>query len=98
LIIRRTEKSIQKAKDRQLGIEEVEEKVVHTFDLIDVPDDELSEDSKREKKKQKLIKAGQEAREKAKKLREEEELKKAFYSSIKIYLSNLNLATNGRRR
>lgn len=39
--------------------------------LIDIPDDELSEAEKKEKRKQKLMKANYDARERAKKAKEE---------------------------
>lgn len=42
------------------------------FDLLDIPDDELSDDTKREKRKQKLLKAGIDARERIRLAKEAE--------------------------
>ncbi|KAI0224455.1 Nuclear actin-protein involved in chromatin remodeling, partial [Massospora cicadina] len=70
--ILRAETSLRRTQEKLLGIDQVEEKAIPIFDLIDIPDDELSEDSKREKRKQKLLKAGIDARERARLAREAE--------------------------
>lgn len=48
-----------------------------SFPLVDVPDEELDEDGLKEKKKQKLMKAGHEARERAKREKEREREERA---------------------
>lgn len=70
------ELTVRKLRSKLLGQEFVEEKAAPVFDLIDIHDDELSEDSKREKRKQKLLKAGYDARERARLAKEAEEAAK----------------------
>ncbi|KAI8075401.1 uncharacterized protein B0P05DRAFT_580053 [Gilbertella persicaria] len=65
------DKAIQRARNKELGIEEVEEKEPPMTTLIDVPDDQLDEADKKEKRKQKLMKANYDARQRAKKAKEE---------------------------
>jgi actin-related protein 5 len=48
-----------------------------TFPLLDIPDDQLSEADKKEKKKQRLLKAGYDARQRAKKAKEEDKARQA---------------------
>ncbi|KAJ1981042.1 Nuclear actin-protein involved in chromatin remodeling, partial [Dimargaris xerosporica] len=55
--IKRLEASIEKAHNKDLGVDKAEEKPPHC-PLLDVPDDDLSEADKKEKKKQRLLKAG----------------------------------------
>ncbi|KAI9478375.1 MAG: hypothetical protein EXX96DRAFT_595711 [Benjaminiella poitrasii] len=69
--IKQLEKAIQRARNKELGIEEVEEKEAPVTDLIDIPDEELDETLKKEKRKQKLMKANYDARQRAKKAKEE---------------------------
>ncbi|CDS05618.1 hypothetical protein LRAMOSA08146 [Lichtheimia ramosa] len=69
--IKQTDAAIQRARNKELGIEENEEKGPPVTTLIDIPDDELSEAEKKEKRKQKLMKANYDARERAKKAKEE---------------------------
>ncbi|KAI8821734.1 uncharacterized protein EV422DRAFT_550513 [Fimicolochytrium jonesii] len=74
---KKIETAIRKSRNRMLGIEEPEEKVVPTFPLLGVPDDDLTPDQKREKKKQRLLKAGWDARERVRIAKEEEIAKEA---------------------
>jgi actin-related protein 5 len=54
---------VKKARRKQAGEVEVEEPEEEpTWPLLDVPDEELDEDQKKEKKKQRLLKAGYDAR------------------------------------
>ncbi|KAI7906081.1 actin-like protein arp5 [Cokeromyces recurvatus] len=69
--IKQLEKAIQRARNKELGIEEVEEKEPPVTDLIDIPDEELDDTLKKEKRKQKLMKANYDARQRAKKAKEE---------------------------
>ncbi|KAJ9088738.1 Nuclear actin-protein involved in chromatin remodeling, variant 2 [Entomophthora muscae] len=66
------ETSLRRTREKLLGIDQPEEKAPPVFDLIDIPDDELSDDTKREKRKQKLLKAGIDARERARLAKEAE--------------------------
>ncbi|KAG0041402.1 Nuclear actin-protein involved in chromatin remodeling [Gryganskiella cystojenkinii] len=69
--IKNAEGAIKRARNKELGIEE-EEKEPPTFPLVDVPDEELSELDKKEKKKQRLLKASYDARMRAKAAKAEE--------------------------
>lgn len=51
--------------------------MVPSFPLVDVPDSELSEEQKKEKKKQRLLKASWDARERARIAKEEEKAREA---------------------
>lgn len=69
--IKQLEKAIQRARNKELGIEEVEEKEAPDTSLVDIPDDELDEAGKKEKRKQKLMKANYDARQRARVAKEE---------------------------
>ncbi|OZJ06870.1 hypothetical protein BZG36_00026 [Bifiguratus adelaidae] len=71
-VLKQTEEFIKKARRKELGSDEMEEKGEPSFPLVDIPDDQLSEADRKEKRKQKLLKAGHEARLRAKKAKEEE--------------------------
>lgn len=58
------ERDLCQFKNKLMGI--VEEKEEPKYDLIDVPDNQLNEEQVKEKRKQKLLKASQDAREKIK--------------------------------
>ncbi|KAG1172524.1 hypothetical protein G6F70_006409 [Rhizopus microsporus] len=73
--IKQLDTAIQRARNKELGIEENEEKEPPATDLINIPDDQLDEAGKKEKKKQKLMKANYDARQRAKKAKEEARLK-----------------------
>ncbi|GAA6016342.1 hypothetical protein JCM11491_006824 [Sporobolomyces phaffii] len=60
--LNKVEKSLTKARNKELGITEDENKEPPTFPLIDVPDHTLNEEDLKEKRKQKLMKAGYDAR------------------------------------
>ncbi|GAA5959706.1 hypothetical protein JCM21900_001398 [Sporobolomyces salmonicolor] len=59
--LRKTEKSLVRARDKELGTEESEGKEAPSFSLIDVPDHVLDEDDLREKRRQKRMKDGYDA-------------------------------------
>jgi actin-related protein 5 len=69
--VKKTESNIKRKQKKDAGEEEVEEDPV--FPLVDRPDEELTEDEIREKRKQRLMKAGWEARVK---IREEKQREK----------------------
>ncbi|KAI8337817.1 hypothetical protein EDC96DRAFT_450184 [Choanephora cucurbitarum] len=73
--IKQLDKAIQRARNKELGIEEeAEEKEAPVTTLVDIPDDQLDEADKKEKRKQKLMKANYDARQRAKKAKEEARL------------------------
>ncbi|KAJ3021292.1 Nuclear actin-protein involved in chromatin remodeling [Thoreauomyces humboldtii] len=61
--IKNTEVAVKRSRNRMDGIEDIEEKVIPTFPLVDVPDSELTDEMKKEKRRQRLMKAGFDARE-----------------------------------
>ncbi|KAF9982103.1 Nuclear actin-protein involved in chromatin remodeling [Mortierella antarctica] len=69
--IKITDAAIKRARNKELGIEE-EEKEPPTFPLVAIPDEELSEADRKEKKKQRLLKASHDARMRAKAAKAEE--------------------------
>ncbi|KAI3658745.1 hypothetical protein MP638_001627 [Amoeboaphelidium occidentale] len=68
--------AIRKIKNKMEGVEDEEPEIKETpsFPLVDIPDSELDDEQKREKKKQRLMKANYDAREKA---RQEKEAQQA---------------------
>lgn len=71
--MRELDKSIRKSRNKDLGIEEaVKEVQEQTFPLLDVPDDQLDEAGIKEKRQQRLMKSGVEARQRAKAEKERE--------------------------
>lgn len=69
--VKKTEGNIKRKQKKDAGEEEVEEDPV--FPLVDRPDEELTEDEIKEKRRQRLMKAGWEARVK---IREEKQREK----------------------
>ncbi|THG96060.1 hypothetical protein EW026_g5706 [Hermanssonia centrifuga] len=69
--IKKLETDLKKARKKDVDGEDGEDEVP-SFPLIDTPDAELDEEGLKEKKKQKLMKAGYEARERARKEKERE--------------------------
>ncbi|KAJ1926952.1 Nuclear actin-protein involved in chromatin remodeling [Tieghemiomyces parasiticus] len=69
--IKKLEQQIEKARNKDLGIEKTDEGPP-SFPLLDTPDDQLTEAERREKRKQRLLKAGYDARERARRAKEEE--------------------------
>ncbi|KAJ1849548.1 Nuclear actin-protein involved in chromatin remodeling [Coemansia sp. RSA 2708] len=65
---------VTRAQNKELGIEP-EEKEAPTFPLADVPDEELTDEQKQEKRKQVLLRASHEARERARVEREKERVR-----------------------
>jgi actin-related protein 5 len=75
--IKKLEAGIQRARNKELGIDEQDDKEEPTFPFIDIPDDQLSEAERKEKKKQRLLKAGYDARQRAKRAKEEDKARQA---------------------
>jgi actin-related protein 5 len=73
--IKEMEKQIKKARNKDVGDSGEEEQEVPTFPLLDVPDDKLDEDGIKQKRQQRLQKAGYEARQRAKAEKEAEKLR-----------------------
>lgn len=72
-MIKDMEKSVRKARNKDLGNPEpVEEEVVQTFPLLDIPDEQLDEAGLKQKRHQRLMKSGVEARARAKLEKEQE--------------------------
>ncbi|TFK81227.1 actin-like ATPase domain-containing protein [Polyporus arcularius HHB13444] len=69
--IKKLENDLKKARKKEANEEDVEEGPP-SYPLVDVPDEELDEEGLKEKKKQKLMKAGYDARERAKREKERE--------------------------
>jgi len=76
-LIKKTQLQLKKARNKDLGIDEEAEKGEPSFPLIDVPDHQLDEEGLKEKRRQKLMKAGHDARERAKAEREAEKSRQA---------------------
>ncbi|KAN0062909.1 Actin-related protein 5 [Thecaphora frezii] len=73
--IKKVEAALKRSRAKELGEEapEEESKEEPSFPLVDVPDGELDDEEIKEKRKQRLMKAGYEARLRAKAEKEEEE-------------------------
>jgi actin-related protein 5 len=75
--IRELEKSIKKARNKDVGDEEEEPNEPPTFPLLEVPDDQLDEDGLKQKRQQRLMKSNYEARQRAKAEKEKEKARLA---------------------
>jgi actin-related protein 5 len=71
------EKSIKKARNKDLGEVEDEQQEEPTFPLLDVPDDQLDEDGLKQKRNQRLMKSNYDARQRAKVEKEKEKARLA---------------------
>lgn len=74
-VVRELDKSIKKSRNKDLGGAEEEpnlEEQLNKFPLLDTPDDQLDEDGIKEKRHQRLMKSGVEARIRAKQEKERE--------------------------
>ena len=77
-MIKDMEKSVRKARNKDLGVtDNVEEEEVPTFPLLDIPDEQLDEAGLKQKRHQRLLKSGVEARARAKIEKEQEKARKA---------------------
>ncbi|PWA03572.1 hypothetical protein BB558_000292 [Smittium angustum] len=70
--IKKVENTLKRARDKDLGIDPADQKEANVstnvpkFDLVEVPDEQLGPEELKEKRKQKLIKANYDARDRAK--------------------------------
>ncbi|KAL7804668.1 actin-like protein [Trichoderma aethiopicum] len=71
-IIKELEKSIRKARTKDLGGDPEEEQEQPDFSLLDIPDEELDEAQLKQKRQQRLLKSNHEARARAKAEKEAE--------------------------
>lgn len=77
-MIKEMEKSVRKARNKDLGVtDNVEEEEVPAFPLLDIPDEQLDEVALKQKRHQRLLKSGVEARARAKIEKEQEKARKA---------------------
>ena len=74
--IKELEKSIRKARNKDVGDEEPPEEPP-SFPLLDVPDDQLDAEGLKQKRHQRLMKSGVEARERARQEKEAERARRA---------------------
>ncbi|MCO5609190.1 hypothetical protein L7F22_063413 [Adiantum nelumboides] len=73
--VRKLQATLKRSRAKELGDEEGDQQAAAeapSFALVDVPDDQLDEEGIREKRKQRLLKAGHDARLRAKAEKEEE--------------------------
>lgn len=75
--IKELEKSIKKARNKDLGDAEEEQQEEPTFPLLEVPDEQLDEEGIKQKRVQRLMKANHEARQRAKLEKEKEKARLA---------------------
>ena len=74
--IKDMEKSVRKARNKDLGIpDNAEEEEVPSFPMLDIPDDQLDEAGLKQKRHQRLLKSGVEARARAKVEKEQERIR-----------------------
>lgn len=72
-LVKDMEKSVRKARNKDLGVPELaEEEEAATFPLLETPDEELDEAGLKQKRHQRLMKSGVEARARAKVEKEQE--------------------------
>ena len=77
-LIKDMEKSVRKARNKDLGVtDNVEEEEVPAFPLLDIPDEQLDEAGLKQKRHQRLLKSGVEARARAKIEKEQVKARKA---------------------
>jgi actin-related protein 5 len=76
-VVRELEKTIKKARTKDLGGEQEEEQEAPDFSLLDVPDDQLDEAGIKQKRQQRLMKSNHDARARAKSEKEAEKARVA---------------------
>ncbi|KAF2473041.1 actin-like ATPase domain-containing protein [Lindgomyces ingoldianus] len=75
--VKELEKSIKKARNKDVGDEEEEQNEPPTFPLLDTPDDQLDEEGLKQKRQQRLMKSNYDARQRAKVEKEKEKARLA---------------------
>lgn len=86
--IKRTEAELRKKQRKDLG-EEAEPEEEPDFPLVGRPDEELTEEEIKEKRRQRLMKAGYDARVRARKEKAEEKERLVSYLDISPHEANL---------
>ncbi|KAH7145793.1 actin-related protein, ARP5 class [Dactylonectria estremocensis] len=76
-VVKELEKTIKKARTKDVGGDPEEEQEQPNFDLVDVPDEQLDEAQLKQKRQQRLMKANHEARARAKAEKEAEKARAA---------------------
>ncbi|KAK6073040.1 chromatin remodeling complex subunit (actin) [Seiridium cupressi] len=76
-MIKELEKSVRKARNKDLGIDVEEQQEAPDFSLLDAPDDQLDEAALKAKKQQRLMKSNHDARARAKAEKEAEKARVA---------------------
>ena len=76
-VIKDTEKSVRKARNKDLGVSDNTVEEAATFPLLDIPDEQLDDIGLKQKRHQRLLKAGVEARTRVKLEKEKERARKA---------------------
>ncbi|PWO00089.1 actin-like ATPase domain-containing protein [Tilletiopsis washingtonensis] len=71
-VVKKIEASLKKSRAKELGEDAEEPAEPPSFPLVDIPDHQLDEESIKEKRRQRLLKAGYDARNRAKLEKEEE--------------------------
>ena len=74
--VRELERSIKRARNRDVGDMEPEPETPHTYPLLDTPDEQLDEEGLKQKRQQRLLKSNHDARARAKAEKERERLRK----------------------
>lgn len=74
--IKDMERSIRRARNKDVGDLEPEPEVPHTYPLLEIPDKDLDEESIKQKRQQRLLKSNHDARARAKAEKESERLRK----------------------
>lgn len=75
--VKELEKSIKKARNKDVGDVEEEQQEEPSFPLLEVPDDELDEEGIKQKRQQRLMKSNYDARQRAKIEKEKEKARQA---------------------
>jgi actin-related protein 5 len=75
--VKELEKSIKKARNKDVGDVEEEQQEEPTFPLLDIPDEELDDEGIKQKRQQRLMKSNYEARQRAKVEKEKEKARLA---------------------
>ncbi len=99
-VVKDMEKSVRKARNRDLRVEEpADEETIPSFPLLDVPDENLDEAGLKQKRHQRLMKSGVEARARAKaeKLQEIARLDEEARADEERRLNNLDGWLQDRR-
>ncbi|POW11500.1 hypothetical protein PSTT_05228 [Puccinia striiformis] len=98
-LLKKTQLQLKKARNKDLGIDEEAEKGEPSFPLVDTPDHQLDEEGLKEKRRQKLMKAGHDAAE-IERRDEEERLSNpnAWLAKVRTQYENLLVKIKERKK